>query len=113
MTNQKLDTEIKKFEPNIKKGSDEHWAYRVLFSIAEAGPFMTKEEAIKKMEDRWGEEKRISTMVTRAANNRVFRYGVKFQKHFLDSEIYGDGLGAALGACILTGMLKRAPGGRK
>lgn len=108
MTQKQIDKEIKRFEKNLdEKGL---WAYRLLITFVEVGPFLKREDIDEKVLGYWDGNKKprfLKTMITRAVNNRIVRYGPKKQTRFLDGEIYEDSIGLALGSCILHGYIKR------
>ncbi len=105
MKKEEIDAEIFKYEPNIKKHSDEHWAYRVLLSAIHLGPFASKKDFHERMSNYWGNwTGRVHRMCNRASRNSIILVG---RDQFLDSEIYGDGLGLALGCNCLMGHIKR------
>jgi hypothetical protein len=108
MTKSEIDKEIKHFDKNVKKGTLEHWAYRALLTFPQIGPFKTRDEVVDKTLKFWGQDEGpLSTMCVRAWQNKVVRFGPRNQKKYLDGEIYEDGLGLALGACVLSGLMNR------
>lgn len=106
MTKTEIDKSIQEFEPRATE--DDKWAYRILFSAPDLGPFMTVDEFLKKMGKYWGKTPgNFQTMCRRALTNKIIRYGKKHQDKFIDSEIYSGGIGLVMGAATLQGFIKR------
>lgn len=105
MNRKKIDKQIFDFEPTIKHFSDTHWAYRVLFTAPEVGPFKDKFDMQRKIEGFWKVKKgRLNKFIYRAIRNEIV---MPAKKKFLDGDIYSDGIGLALGCGVLTGMIER------
>ena len=97
MTRKQIGEAIRKFDSEVTKRSDEYLAYQILFAAAAVGPH---QNLILKLiqTNRW---KQAILMIHRARRNNIF-IGDK-----LSAEIYADEVGFAMGACCLTGMIKR------
>jgi hypothetical protein len=98
LTRTKIDKDIKKFDPGEPYCGDGFWAYRFLLTALETGPDL---KAIEEFWSRPKDEARFKIFYRRAVRNRIFIKGK------LDAEIYSDGIGLALGSCILNGLIKR------
>lgn len=107
MTAKKMDKEIKHIDPKIEKDSEDHWGYRVLLTAATHGPYSSTRQIVKAVEKNWPEYPKsvIEEMCRRAVRNRIVFVGHKYQKAFLNAEIFQDSLGLALGVNVLRGYI--------
>ena len=92
-----IDRQIRKFDPAVKKGDEDHWCYRILFSAA---MITSNPEKLK----RFWRCKKASKLIDTAVEKKII------VDDKLDYDIFGPehlGAGLALGAALMRGFVNR------